>query len=382
MKICAIICEYNPFHNGHLYQLNEAKKRSGADAILCVMSGNFTQRGEAAILEKHIRAKHAVLAGADAVLELPTPFATSNAELFAKGGVKLLASIPEVSTICFGAERADKKAFEKTAQILNDEPQAVSEKIKALMATGRSYANARAEAYKGIIPEELLFYPNNILGLEYSKAILESNRNIELLPIQRVGGNYNDENLYEDFSSASAIRLALTEGKQLNSNLPSFVSDDLPQKSENNLEQFKKYAILSTPKEEIAKVCDCGEGLENAFKKVAALPPSLTQSLTSARYTASRIRRIGLQNLLGIKEELIRKSLSSPLYLRLLAIKKEKNELLSAISKSQFPLLVRAHDEEVLQDWAKKCYEIDLFAEKIYSLLYPNTQNTKKNIFI
>jgi predicted nucleotidyltransferase len=152
------------------------------------------------------------------------------------------------------------------------------------------------------------------LGLEYSKEILESNRNIELLPIQRVGGNYNDENLYEDFSSASAIRLALTEGKQLNSNLPSFVSDDLPQKSENNLEQFKKYAILSTPKEEIAKVCDCGEGLENAFKKAAILSPSLTQSLTSARYTASRIRRIALQCLLGAEESLIRKSLSIFLY--------------------------------------------------------------------
>ena len=106
MKICAIICEYNPFHNGHLYQLKQAKALSNADFLLCIMSGNFVQRGEAAIMEKHMRAKHAVMAGADAVIELPTPFATSNAELFAKGAIHILSSIPNVSTLCFGAEKA------------------------------------------------------------------------------------------------------------------------------------------------------------------------------------------------------------------------------------------------------------------------------------
>ena len=107
MKICAIICEYNPFHNGHLYQLREAKRLSEADVVLCIMSGNFVQRGEAAILDKFTRAKHAVWAGADAVIELPSVFATSNAELFAKGAIHILSSIPEVSTLCFGCENAD-----------------------------------------------------------------------------------------------------------------------------------------------------------------------------------------------------------------------------------------------------------------------------------
>ena len=111
MKFCGIICEYNPFHNGHLYQLQEAKKRSGADALLCIMSGNFVQRGEAAVLDKFTRAKHAVKAGADIVIELPALFATSNAELFAKGAISLLSAIPSVSTLCFGAENADKTAF-------------------------------------------------------------------------------------------------------------------------------------------------------------------------------------------------------------------------------------------------------------------------------
>ena len=109
MKICAIICEYNPFHNGHLYQLNLARELSGADAVLCIMSGNFVQRGENAILDKYTRAKHALKAGADIVIELPTVFATSPAELFATGAIHILSSIPAVKTLCFGAENADNR---------------------------------------------------------------------------------------------------------------------------------------------------------------------------------------------------------------------------------------------------------------------------------
>ena len=124
MKIYAIICEYNPFHNGHLYQLQKAREL-GADAILCIMSGNFVQRGEASVMDKYTRAKHAVMAGADIVIELPTVFATSNAELFAKGAVKLLSSIPNVSNLCFGAENADKNAFLSTAQLLQNEPEEI-----------------------------------------------------------------------------------------------------------------------------------------------------------------------------------------------------------------------------------------------------------------
>lgn len=113
MKICAIICEYNPFHNGHFYQLDAAKKKSGADAVVCFMSGNFVQRGEAAVLEKYIRAKHAVLAGADAVVELPVVFSSAPAELFAKGAIKLISSVPEITALSFGCESGDEDIFSK-----------------------------------------------------------------------------------------------------------------------------------------------------------------------------------------------------------------------------------------------------------------------------
>lgn len=380
MKFCAVICEYNPFHNGHLYQLEEAKKRSAADAILCIMSGNFVQRGEAAVLDKFTRAKHAVTAGADVVIELPTVFATSNAELFAKGAISVLSSIRSVSTLCFGAENAEKTAFLLAARYLNHESAEVSVKIKESVSSGMSYAKARAQAWAGFLPLELLCSPNNILGLEYTRALLNTEANIDILPIERIGGGYKDEELKDDLSSASAIRAAIENGKELSYNLPDFVRAELPHALEKRLDALEKYALFVRSAEEIARVCDCTEGLENALKKAASLNARLTETLTNARYTSSRIRRIALQNLLKIDEALIRESLQAPLYLRVLAIKKGRSDILSALAESSLPIIARAHDENALTGIAKAAYERDLFAEKVYGLLYDIS--TEKNIFI
>ena len=382
MKICAIICEYNPFHNGHLYQMQQAKRLSGADAILCLMSGNFVQRGEAAIVNKFTRAKHAVLAGADAVIELPTPFATANAELFAKGAVKILSAIPSVETLCFGAETADSGLFIDAAKKLNNEPPHISAKIKELTATGISYAKARARAWTSEIDDSLLSSPNNILGIEYTRAILSTCSSIQILPVTRVGGKYNDEALYENFSSATAIRNAIENNSNFENNVPDFVAKDLPKEIKNCLETLEKYALISTSAEEIANVCDCTEGLENALRRAAEGNLPLTETLTSARYTTSRIRRIALQNLLKIDEKLIRNSLQAPLYLRVLAVKDERKEILTALSESNFPVIARPRDADTLSQESNPCYQADLFAEKIYNLLYPSQKEEKINIFI
>lgn len=380
MKICAVICEYNPFHNGHAYQLSEAKKRSQADAVLCIMSGNFVQRGESAIVDKFTRAKHAVLGGADAVIELPTIFATSNAELFAKGAISILSSIPDVTTLCFGAETASTEAFLQTAKLMNDEPERISTAIKAYTAQGMSFAKARMMAWQKIVNVDILSSPNNILGVEYTRAILERNATIDILPIQRIGGGYHDTALDYTFSSASAIRAGLTSGSDISSVIPAFVKTDLPQRFPQQLDSLEKYAILARKTEEIANVCDCTEGLENAFKKAAKQPQTLVESLTSARYTSSRIRRIALQNLLEIDKNLIQAGLQSPLYLRVLAVKKERSDILSALSTSLCPIIIRAHDEESLCGIAKKVYQRDIFAENVYTLLQ-NPQKTH-NVFI
>ena len=374
MKICAIICEYNPFHNGHLYGLREAKRRSGADALLCIMSGNFVQRGESTIMDKYTRAKHALQAGADVVIELPTVFATANAELFAKGAVSILSAIPSVNTLCFGCENADKTAFKLAARYLNYEPKEVSEKIKEMTSSGMSYAKARPSAWAGYIPLDLLCSPNNILGLEYTRALLASNANIDILPIQRVGNGYNEAELNEQLPSATAIRNAIKNGNKIENQVPKFVLQDLPTHPENLLETLEKHAILAMNKDALARVCDCTEGLENAFKRAAETPVSLAETLTSARYTTARIRRIALQALLGIEENLIKECLQNSLYLKLLAIKKENTALLKNLASSDLPIVARAHDEDKLNKTAKKCFEKDLYAEKIYKLLYPQTQ--------
>lgn len=370
MKICAIICEYNPFHNGHLYQLNAARELSGADAVLCLMSGNFVQRGEAAILDKYTRARHALQAGADIVVELPTVFATSNAELFAKGALHLLSAIPAVKTLCFGAENANKTAFTLAAKYLNDEPREVSQAIKTLVSKGASYAKARSQAWAGFIPFDLLSSPNNILGLEYTKAILSLGSAIEILPVQRIGSGYKDEAISNSIPSATAIRAAIKEERSLEDGLPDFVLNDLPNALENRLEILEKYALLSRSESDVAEICDCTEGMENALKRVANTNEPLVQTLTSARYTASRIRRIALQNLLGIRESFIRECLHEPLYLRVLAAKKERNDVLSALGEAAFPCLIRAHDEDKLTGAAQKCFEKDRFSDSVYRLLY------------
>ena len=380
MKICAIICEYNPFHNGHLHQLREAKRLSGADAVICLMSGNFVQRGEAAIIHKYARARHAVLAGADVVIELPTVFATSNAELFAKGGIHILRSIPNVETLCFGAENADKLAFISAARYLNDEPKEVSDKIKEYTANGNSYAKARANAWAGFIPLDLLSSPNNILGLEYTKAVLSSHSNISILPIPRVGKGYKDGELQENFSSATAIRTAIENGTDFLNNIPDYVYQDCPKKLETSLDSLEKVAVLNTSTQDLRLVCDCTEGLENAFQKAASSNESFVEALTSSRYTSARIRRIALQNLLKIREPLIRDCLQSPLYLRVLAANKNAKEVLLTLSKANTPVLTRGTDAQSLSGIAKECFEKDVYAEKIHSILYGEV--TDKKIFI
>lgn len=380
MKICTIICEYNPFHNGHLYQLQRARELSGADAVVCIMSGNFVQRGEQAVLDKYTRAKHAVLAGADAVLELPAVFATSNAELFAKGALHILSSIPNVSTLCFGAENAEKTAFLLGAKYLANEPEEVSKRLQEELSKGTSFAKARANAFAGFVPYDLLCSPNNALGLEYTKAILQKEYPIDILPIQRQGSGYLDERLQGEYASATALRSAVQKGENISHYVPTFVENDLPKALPKSLDLLEKFAVLSRKTDEIAQICDCTEGLENAFKKVATSEKTLTDSLTSARYTTSRIRRIALQNVLQIDEALIRGCLQSPLYIKPLAVNSKRQDVLSVLGKSKFPLIVRAHDEDGLDGFAKACFEKERFADSVYELLQPTKK--EKNIFI
>ncbi len=374
MKICGVVCEYNPFHLGHEYQLREAKKRSGADAIVCVMSEYFTQRGEAAILPARVRAKHAVLCGADAVISLPPVFSSSAAEIFARGAIRILCSLPGFSCLSFGAEHAESD-FYAAAEILNDE-RAYMEKAKEFLSRGFSFAAARGEALKNTAAYPLLSSPNDILGLEYARALLKEGKreSVSLLPIPR-RGEYKNSALAQcgaaEFSSASAIRRALENGDfaALSADLPACVYEDVKgaKLTSEALKTAEKIAVLTAEKSELARTADVSEGLENALKKAAKSQSDVVYALTSRRYPASRVSRILLQNLLKIRKELVFECLTEPLYIKPLAVKKERKDLLAALSSGAFPCVLRYADERRLSGAAKRCFETDKLAENIYS---------------
>ena len=385
MKICAIICEYNPFHYGHKYLIDQAKLLSDTDAILCIMSGNFVQRGEAAILEKHRRAEIAVECGADIVVELPTVFATSNAEIFARGAISILEKIPQVTHLCFGVESGDKDSFLHAAKLLATEPKEVSAKLQGLMDEGVSYAAALTQAREAVLSENLLSSPNNILGLEYAKAILSAKASIEILPVVRNGGKYHDTRLDVRYPSATAIRKACTDGKlaELKQALPPPIFSAMQDANIFDLSTAEKIAVIKTDACLLAETLDCNEGLENAFKKAATLPPTFSESLTSPRYTASRIRRIALQNLLEIRKAFVFGCLMNPLYIRPLAYNADRKDVLSALSKAKIPFLACGQDRELLQGVAAKCLQTDILAEDVYAALaqkiYDNKTIVKKS---
>ena len=393
MKICGIICEYNPLHNGHSYLIEKAKAESGCDAVVCVMSGNFTQRGEAAVLDKYTRAGHAILAGADAVIELPTVFALAPAEIFAKGGVRLLNAIPEFNTLAFGCETADRERFLAAATITTEENRGFKRILRFHLKEGKSYTRARTDTLLDTGAADaaaLLQSPNNILGVEYQKALLACGSLAQILPIKRTGADYADEELYKNFSSATAIRNAVLEGKEraVRKNVPDFVADDLFSSATDGT-VFKKIAVycaLSKSAEQLAHILDCSEGLENRIKALAKDNPdydALVEKTTTKRYISSRIRRILAAAALDISEDLVRKALRAPLYLKLLAVNNDRaDELLSSFGRAAFPLVARKGDLSALSATAKEVYEKDILAADLYGLICGRAANRSQTMFI
>ncbi len=394
MKICAVICEYNPFHNGHAYQLGEIRKASGCEKILCLMSGNFTQRGDIAVLDKFTRARHAVENGADIVLELPAAFAVAPAELFACGAVHLLGAIPDVKVLAFGCESGTKEDFLRAARATLSEDKQFKNLLKDNMKDGTSYVKARTDAVlalNGDVDEAMLTAPNNILGVEYCRALLQQKCAIEPLPIPRVGGGYADVSLFKNFSSASALRAALAAGgkkelKAIKNNVPAGVFADLKTAGGNAYRQAAVCALLSKPAEEVTKAPDCSEGLENRLRAMAKSNPlydDLLSKVVSKRYTLSRLKRILAQNFLGIARRDARAYLDAPLYFKVLAVKRTDNAaLLGALARGSFPVLARKSDTGVLKREALSCYETDGRATELYNALTGVFTNQSETLFV
>ena len=373
MKICAIICEFNPFHNGHRYVLEQARLLSGCDKVLCIMSGSFTQRGDIAILDKATRARHAILSGADCVIELPAAFSVAPAEIFAKGAIKILNSIPEVCCLAFGCEDDDKEKFLNAARILLDESEEFKNALNNSLDGGDSYIRSYCTAFKAVGGNaEILEKPNNILGLEYTKALLSAHSHIEILPVKRIGSNFNDSELQSDFSSASAIRKNLTS-PLVKDNVPDYVYADL--KDATDAEKFKwqaRFDLARANPEDLKNIFGCNEGLENRLISVAENCPydEILKECTSKRYSLSRIKRIMCANLLGIYENDSKTFLNTELYIKPIAIKTAvADEMLSSFAKSNFPLITRGRDLEKLSPSGRKCFDLDTKAYSLYKIM-------------
>ena len=375
MKICGIIAEYNPLHLGHIKQIKYAKKELGAEKVVIILSGNFTERGEPAVLNKFLRAEHAIKGGADLVIELPTVLTVANAETFAFGAVSLLNSLGVADGLCFGVESGEKEQYISLAREMNNESKEFKKILKENLEKGYSLCKSKYETVKalgGEYDESLISSPNNILGLEYTKALLKLNSAIEIFPLKREV-NHAEEKLRKGISSAGSIRKAIRAGKKRATKvaLPKFVYKDLKGFPEE-LEKTTLAAAIIKDAEEIAEVPDCTEGLENRIKallKDNKTLPELLNKVTTRRYTESRIRRILTCNLLGITRPLVVTALNKPLYAKVLATNKSGLELIAEIEKNgNVPLLTRKSDLSKLGKSALAVYDIDVIANELYSL--------------
>lgn len=309
MKVLGIIAEYNPFHKGHEYHMRQAKALVNPDLTVVVMSGNFVQRGEPAITDKFTRAKMAIDAGADWVIELPFAYATDSAEGFAYGSVKLLDELGIVTDLVFGSELGELQPLEKAADVLVNEPQAYKEALTHHLSTGLSFPSARSKALDdyGISA----FSSNDILGVEYVKAIKRLSSTIRPHVIKRSGSNYNDVDLSEGFSSATSIRQSFyTHG--INS-----IRKDLPMTSMAHFETANVFDHASYESallfylrtlsiEELASIYGMTEGLEHRLEKglrESTTLESLIEFLKSKRYTRTKIQRLLVHTLLGLSKE-------------------------------------------------------------------------------
>lgn len=384
MKATAIICEYNPMTNGHLEHLKKAGEQTGADTVFCIMSGSFTQRGDAAIADKYQRAAIAVRLGCDMVIELPTVFAVSPADNFAYGALKTISALPNVEYLSFGSECGDAKLLEKMASLVMDEPEEVKEKIAYYLNEGDSFPRARAKAInayietrdtlsdlKGIIDE-----PNNILGIAYIIAAKKLDMNIKFHTIKRIGGGYNDESTENLYPSASAIRRAISEGKLAD------IKPFVPPFTYNLLEQYNTAGtsvgdlILFRMKEigskELEAHYDINSGLHNRLKIAANASNTYEQYLENAKtkkYTLAKIKRVSLYALLNITKELYELAVSSQPYVFILAMNKDRKDILSALSETAKNLLIRYSDIDKVDKELRPLIKLDFKAQGILGII-------------
>jgi predicted nucleotidyltransferase len=367
MVVNGIIAEYNPFHNGHQYHLQTARVATGADYTIIAMSGDFTQRGEPAILDKHVRAKMALLGGADLVLEIPSLYAVGSAEYFALGGVTLLDLLGVVDNLCFGSESGDIALLTKAAKLFCDEPPLYKEHLQGYLRNGYSYPTARNMALTDICSgfSDLIngvSAPNNILGIEYIKCLLTRGSTMKPITTLRAGSDYHEKRLGEKQSSALALRHALFSRQDT-----SFIKGQMPEEIYAILEQSVQmtrpiapddfslplhYKLLHEAENSYRAYMDVSSALSDRIRKNLYQYTGFTafcELLKTKEVTYSRISRCLNHILLNLTKEQYENSaaLGTVPYARVLGFKNSAAPLLRKIKvNSDIPLITKVADAE------------------------------------
>lgn len=383
MKATGIVVEYNPFHNGHLFHVNEARRLTDADVLIAVMSGNFLQRGEPAAADKWVRTEMALAAGVDLVIELPYAFATAHAPQFAFGAVSLLSAL-NCAYYCFGSEQGNIEPFENTVRLLHDFASGYENTVRQAVKEGISYPAALRKGYAAIaqktdLPLADLSEPNNILGFQYMQAASRIQSSMQAVTIQRTGAGYHDSELpAHTIASATAIRRQLSAGGPLQ-DVRSFMPESSfrlleTERTIQNWEQFYpllRYTILRDGTERLALAADVTEGIENALYQAAKEQQtfhSFMMAVKSKRYTWTRIQRMLVHILTGFRQE-DRQQMTAPSYIRLLGMSASGRQYLRTVKKDlPLPLVSRAAAE------SDPSLQLDIKSTDIYMLASGQTE--------
>lgn len=382
MKACGIICEFNPLHNGHKYLIDSVRSSLAPDAVVCVMSGDFVQRGMPALLDKHERARAALECGADLVLELPAYFAVNGASEFAEGGIRILKGLGCIDTLAFGMESERAEDLLQRAKALLAEEAALDQEIGDFLARGLSYPAAlqkAAEACGLQIPGS----PNDILALEYIKSSLRNEAGFSFFGVKRQGTGHHDSHASEGFASASYIREGLSQGSlslealaQLMPERSLSVLKSSPVSDAFALDRYFsmiRFAGLARGPESLAEAPEMGEGLEHRLKEGLQRAKTLDELILfmkSRRYTYSRISRILCQLVLGLTKDGYRKIKDEgQAYAKVLAFNEAGAKVLSACKKEgSIPVLSNVN--KLPADFAaEELLTADLKAADLYSVI-------------
>lgn len=399
-KAVGIIAEYNPFHKGHEYQIQQAKEQTGANIAIILMSGDFVQRGTPAIFAKHQRTAMALLGGADIVFELPSFYACGSAEYFSSGAVSVFNALNSIDFLCFGSESGEIDTCRFLGKLLADEPKLYKEKLRSFLKQGLSFPAARKSALAEYLKEkdipfseDFLDTPNNILGIEYCKSLAAQNSSIVPVTIKRIGSSYHETSLSSEYPSASAIRRELIAAW----NTQKFLSDTLKNAQppavkdylcallenetfliEDDFSLLLKYELMKNTPESLCAFSDMSPDLARRIYHHLNTFETFTQfaeQLKTKELTYTRICRALLHVLLNIPSDL---PAVSPAYVRLLGFKKESSSFLRILQKnSDIPIITKAADyKKLLPKEAHSLFEKDLFASNLYETVKCNKKST------